>query len=832
MTEKDEAQGMLIPYRVLDLTDEKGLLCGKLLGDLGADVIKVERPGGDPARNIGPFYHDDMNSEKSLFWFAFNTSKRGITLDIETANGQDIFKKLVIGADFVIESFPPWYLDSLNLGYPVLEKINPGIIMVSITPFGQTGPYKDFKAPDIVAWAMGGQMYPWGSADRPPVRISHHSQAYLHAAGEAAAAAMVALYHRRITGEGQQVDVSIQESVVRVTYQITAAWDMQKLIQRRGEPAVSNIRTTRVWPCKDGYVIWFYWGGINAKRFNLPLIDWMDSEGMADDFLKGFDWETFDLATTTQEVIDGLAEPTAKFFMTHTKAELLEEALKRRIILYPMATTSDIVNSVQLAAREFWTEVEHPELGTTITYPGPFAKASEMSPKISRQAPLIGEHNQEVYEKELATSGEGVGSARQVRTHTIEPGKESRRENPQRRVLEGIKVVDFTWAIAGPLATKALADFGAEVIKIESVNRPDPHRPAAHYKDGIPGINRRGQFNQDSTGKLSVALNLAHPKGLELAKRFVSRADIVVENFAGGVMERMGLGYEALKKVKPDIIMLSTCMQGQTGPFFNHPGFGFHMSALSGFYQITGWPDREPPYLGPYTDFIAPHFNVLAVLAALDYRQRTGKGQYFDLSQYENGVHFLAPLVLDYVVNGRVADRTGNRYPYAAPHNAYRCSGMDRWCAIAVFTEEEWQGFCKVIGNPEWTNDSRFSSLLSRKENEDELDRLVEEWTINHSAEEVMNIMQAGGVAAGVLETGEDLLENDPQLKHRHFFWELDHPEIGKHYAPGPSFILSKSPCELRCAPLIGEHNEYALKEILGLSDDEITELIAEGVVE
>ncbi|GAG38987.1 unnamed protein product, partial [marine sediment metagenome] len=240
-----------------------------------------------------------------------------------------------------------------------------------------------------------------------------------------------------------------------------------------------------------------------------------------------------------------------------------------------------------------------------------------------------------------------------------------------------------------------------------------------------------------------VALNLAHSKGVEIARRFVARADIVVENFAGGVMKRMGLGYEELKRLKPDIIMLSSCMQGQTGPYATHPGFGFHLAALSGFYQITGWPDREPPYLGPYTDFIAPHFNVLAILAALDYRRRTGKGLYIDMSQYENGVHFLAPLVLDYVVNRRVAERVGNRYPCAAPHNAYRCHGEDRWCAIAVFTDEEWESLCGVIGNPAWTEYARFSNLQSRKENEEELDGLVEEWTINHSAEGVMSMLQA-----------------------------------------------------------------------------------------
>ncbi len=402
----------------------------------------------------------------------------------------------------------------------------------------------------------------------------------------------------------------------------------------------------------------------------------------------------------------------------------------------------------------------------------------------------------------------------------------------EKKPLEGIRVVDFSWVISGPLTTKTFSDHGAEVIKIEGRTRPDILRTGGPFKDGIPGLNRGGAFNEDNTGKLSVALNLAHPKGVEVAKRFVAWADIVVENFAGGSIKKMGLGYEELKKVKPDIIMLSTCMQGQTGPHATHPGYGFHLTALSGFSHIAGWPDRGPADLGAYTDYIAPRFNALAILAALSHRQRTGKGQYIDMSQYEDGIGFMAPLILDNVVNQRVARRMGNRYPDAAPHGAYRCRGDDRWCTIAVFTDEEWKSFDKVIGNPAWTNDSKFTTLLARKENEEELDSLVEEWTINYSPEEVMTMMQVVGVAAGVVETGEDLLEHDPQLRHRHLYWELEHPEVGKYRAAGPSFVLSKSPCELRRAPLLGEHNEYALREILGMSEEEIAELVIEGVVE
>jgi len=557
----------------------------------------------------------------------------------------------------------------------------------------------------------------------------------------------------------------------------------------------------------------------------------MEEEGMADDFLKGIDWDTFDLRTALQATIDRMGEPTGKFFMTHTKAELLAGAVKRRVRLYPVATTKDILESVQLAAREFWIEVAHPELGTTITYPGAFARASETPLRISRRAPLIGEHNQEIYEKELALSKQELLALRQAKGYPAKLSKKSQRENLTKRPLAGIKVADFGWYIVGPQTSRILADYGAEVIKIEGRSRPDAWRLMIG-KDKIPGVNRGGGWNQDNAGKLSVALNLANPKGVAVAKKFVAWADVVVENMAGGVMTRMGLGYEALKKVKPDIIMLSSCMQGQTGPHANLSGTGHLLTPLSGFNYIAGWPDRQPADLGVYTDFIAPRFNALAILAALDYQRRTGKGQYLDTSQYENGVHFMSPLILDYAVNQRVAMRMGNRYSDAAPHGVYRCRGEDRWCAIAVFTAEEWRSFGRVIGNPAWSANPKFSTLPARKENEDELDKLVEEWTINHSPEEVMSLLQAAGVAAGVVETSQDQLEDDLQLKHRHSFWELDHPEIGKHRIGGSSFVLSKAPGEVRRAPLLGEHNERALKEILGMSDEEIAELVIAGVIE
>jgi crotonobetainyl-CoA:carnitine CoA-transferase CaiB-like acyl-CoA transferase len=803
---------MLSPYRVLDLTDERGMLCGKILGDLGADVIKVEPPGGSPARRIGPFYNDEADPEKSLPWLALNTGKRSVCLDIEADDGQAAFRRLVETTDFVVESFSPGYMDGIGLGYAALREVNPGLIMVSITPFGQTGPYAGYRGHDIVTWAASGQMYPCGNDDRPPVRLSHPSQSFFHGGGEAAAGAMVALFHRQLTGRGQHVDVSIHECLALDAW-ATIIWDMTKLVSGRGDP-LPDKHFTRIWPCRDGHVMWVWGGGVAGKRRNTPLVAWIDREGMCDDFLREFDWETYDLRTVTQETIDRIEGPTARFFLAHTKAELYDGAFRNRLMLYPLFTADEILADVQLAARQFWVELEHPGLGRSIPYPGAFARTSEAQPSVSRRAPLIGEHSREILgvsRPPLASSaGEGVTGA----------------------PFQGLCVIDFSWNIVAPRTTKILADFGADVIRIEHSDRLDPTREGPPFRDAEPGANRAGAFAKFNTGKLSLSLNLTSAAGVEIAKRLVAGADIVVESFAGGVISKLGLGYDELCKVNPKIIMFSTSMMGQTGPRATHPGFGWHLTATAGFFHITGWPDRDPlaPF-GPYTDFIVPRFSIPLLLAALDYRRRTGRGQHLDISQYEAAVHFMAPLIHDYLANGRVACRTGNRTADAAPHGAFRCRGDDRWCAIAVFTDEEWRAFCRAIGGPSWTADARFATPGGRKEHEDELERLVEQWTVGLTPEEVMGGLQSAGVGAAVVATGEDVMANDPQLRHRCTYRELDHPEMGRHLVHGPAFRMSDLSYHIRRAPLLGEHSEYVLKEILGMLDEEIAQLVVDGVV-
>ena len=398
--------------------------------------------------------------------------------------------------------------------------------------------------------------------------------------------------------------------------------------------------------------------------------------------------------------------------------------------------------------------------------------------------------------------------------------------------LQGLKVADFSWVVGAPLCTKVLAEHGATVVRVESIKRVDNIRTTPPYKDGKPGINRSGFFNSYNNNKYSMALDLSHPKGVETAKKLVTWSDIVVENFGPGTIEHLGLGYEELKKIKLDIIMLSVSMLGQDGPYARQVGFGHMLQALGGFVSVLGWPDRMPVgFQIAYNDYPSALYGVLAILSALEYRKRTGKGQHIDLSMFECGISFLSPAILDYVANGRAQQADGNRCAYAAPHGAYRCLGDDRWCAIAVFSDDEWRAFGKVVGKPEWTENTKFATLSARKANEDELDKLTEEWTCRHKAEDVMDTMQTAGVPCGVVQNGHDLLL-DPQLQHRRHFKVLQHSEMGPVHYTAPPFKLSRTPARIETpSPCLGEHTEYVCTHILGLSDAEFLQLLNEGVL-
>jgi crotonobetainyl-CoA:carnitine CoA-transferase CaiB-like acyl-CoA transferase len=400
--------------------------------------------------------------------------------------------------------------------------------------------------------------------------------------------------------------------------------------------------------------------------------------------------------------------------------------------------------------------------------------------------------------------------------------------------LEGIKVAEFAAFAAGPVVGKHLADLGATVVHIESKVRPDgfrTHYPP--YKDNIYGLNRSGLFALANNDKLGITLNLKKPGATELAKKIAAWSDIVIENFSPGTMKRLGLDYEALRQANPDLIMLSSSNLGQTGPHAHHAGFGSQLSSLAGFTNLTGHPDGPPQILyGPYIDYIAVAYGAVALLAALDLRERTGKGNHIDIAQYETGLQFIGPLLLDYKVNGNVAKRAGNRDPDAAPHGAYPCKGEDSWCVVSASSDDEWQSLIRAMDDPPWSHESRFATLQKRKENEPELDKNLGAWTAQFSARELAEKLQKAGVRCGIVNTMKDLYD-DPQLRHRGQWVTLRHPEIGEMCYQRPPFIFSESDTgPTRPDPLLGEHNEYFYRQLLGIPEDEYKSLVSAGVID
>ncbi len=407
MIEAAKRPTLLEGRRALDLTDDKGFLCGKILADLGVDVIKVEPPGGEPSRSVGPFWHDIPDPEKSLYWFAYNSNKRSITLNLETSDGRNIFRKLVKKSDFVIESFVPEYAASLGISFPALSSVNEGIILTSITPFGQTGPYKDYQGSDLVIMGMSGQLYLTGDADRPPVNIAI-PQACLHAGADAAVGTMIAYYHRQRTGRGQHVDVSMHQSAAWFMAQTIPYYELSGVVlSRMGTFRTGSSSGTiqrQVWPCKDGYVFFFMLGGAQGAKTGRALTKWMEEMDMSNEFLSAFVWEELDIALAPQDLIDQISAPIEAFFKTRTKKEVLDAAMARNISLCPLFSMEDQVKDPHLAARAYWMQIEHPELGSTISYPKQFVRSSECETGTRFKAPRIGEHNMDVY-SELGLSG-------------------------------------------------------------------------------------------------------------------------------------------------------------------------------------------------------------------------------------------------------------------------------------------------------------------------------------------------------------------------------------------------------------------------------------------
>jgi crotonobetainyl-CoA:carnitine CoA-transferase CaiB-like acyl-CoA transferase len=814
--------GVLGDVRVLDLTGERGPNAGVMLADLGADVIQVEPPGGSPARRCGPFARD---GGRSLFWEAYGRGKRGVSLDLASRAGRAGLLELVRTADVLFESFAPGHMAALGLGYADLAAVNPGLVAASITPFGQDGPKADWPACDLTALAASGSLSVSGDEDRAPLRIAV-PQAFLHAGADAAVAALIALRERKHSGLGQHIDVSAQSSAAACTQTMILApgWNANVMSRMSGGARSGDLRTRFTFPAKDGYVSITFQFGTAMGPSTARLMQWAYEEGFCDQATRDKDWVGYAaLLLSGAEPAAELARVTGvvgAFTASKTKAELFEGSMKRGLLLAPIATIAEVRADPQLAAREYWTPAAP---GSAVMFPGPFAKFSATTIAYTRPAPALGEHNDEI----RAASRAVLREAPQA------PGAPRDGAPTNRLPLEGLKILDFSWVVVGPSATRMLADHGATVLKVESATHIDTVRTVGPIKDQVASEERSGPFCSYNAGKLGLALNLRKPAARELVKKLVRWADVLVEAFTPEVMPAWGLAWEDLRAFNPRLVYLSTSLSGKYGPYAGFAGYGNLAAALAGFNNLVSWPDRPPagPW-GAYTDYCASKYIAASILGALEHRDRTGEGQYVDLAQAEAAVHFLTPAFLDYEVNGHVMEPMGDRSLDTAPHGVFRAAGDDRWIALAVAEDGQWPLLCRVIRRPDLAGDVRLASFAGRKANEDEIEAAIEAWTSTTSAEAAQESLVAAGIPAHVVHDLPGAF-HDPQLAHRGHFVLVDHPLVGPVPVEASRFRLERTPARVELpGPMLGQHNEHVLVDLLGLSPEEIADLAAEGALE
>jgi len=820
--------------RVLDLTTALGEAAGRVLADLGAEVIKIEPPGGCAARFAPPFQttpsaeqprpeapHGDP--ETSLFWRAFGLGKRSVVLDLDDEGDRERFLALVKTADILIESSVPGEMDEKGLGFDALEKLNPMLLYVSISPFGQTGPYARRPATDLTMSAAGGYLNMTGDGDRPPLPVGLPETAHLGSV-QAAADVLMALYARNRSGQGQHLDSSIQAAVIWSLMYVSGfaamgtdppGFEDSRASRTGSMEVVPGLSLPTLEPCKDGHVvIVLVLGAQGAFGFN-ACMNWIGEQGGLDADLMGIDWMTWiqQLQEGTLELETAIraVEQFKAFLKTMTKAEIQEQAVLQKWLIAPIYLTPDLLEDKQLLAREFWIDMDGEK------QPGPFARLSATPIEYDRPAPRLGQ------DQALVDSTDRIPVAPTAST----PSSRS-------QIFEGLKVADFSWIAAGPLITKDLANLGATVLRVETETRVDTLRFLPPWI-GDPGTTTGHTAANMNQSKLGVAIDFTKPEGLAVAHKMVEWADIVVENFTPETAERIGLGYEQLRKINPDIVMLYTCMRGQTGPERKHTGFGIHGAALGGYTGITGWPDRAPvsPW-GAYTDFISPRYALAALCAALHHRDRTGEGQLIDISQIEAAIHYLAPTILDYQATGRVLEQAGLDSEWGCPHGVYRTRETERFIAIETRTAEQWHALCGLVpalaalSAKSGDDLDRVDARIARRK---EIDDALSAWTGEQACFETADRLREAGVPAYVPLRATDF-HADAQLDSRGFFVELEHGGFGKSIFDGAVTTFSRTPARpTRAGPLIGEHTFEVLRDVLGYSDDEISEIAATGAL-
>ena len=804
---------------VLDLSDNiAGAYCGRLLAGFGADVIKVEPPGlGDPARSVGPFPGDISYPEKSGLFLHLNAGKRSLALDLEREEGRETLKRLASKAHVLIETHPPGFMASMGLGFNALEEVNPALVMTSITPFGQTGPYRNHKATDFGVFAMSGRMYVHGLPERAPLPYAPDVVWY-QVGATAAAATLGGLLVSSLQGVGQQVDVSALESLIGNV-------DSRSLFYE-----YTGVKTTRerwpggipqgAYPCQDGYVVM----GVGYDLYFRRLCDAMDRPDIA----KEPRFAESEARSRNAEEFDALF---IEWLMQHTKREVFALCQAHKVMCAPVLSFQELMEDPQLKARGYFIRTEHPQVGELPELGAP-VKMSETLWRGGRPAPLLGQHTEEILREFLEIRGDEAA------------GPEGRvRDDKRLEVappLEGFLVVDMSEVWAGPMTGSMLGDLGATVIKLESFPRPSLTRlkgQAVGYSgndsDAPRPWDRAALHNMANRNKLGITLNLKDPRGMALFKKLMGKADALLTSFTAGTGARLGVDYASVVRMNPDIVMLGMSGWGEEGPYQGYAALGSALDGFTGHHALRGYLDTDDSTtpLIQHTDATASVMAVFAILAALNYRRRTGRGQWIDMSQVETFLHHLGGPFMDYVMNGRNPERWGSRHPRHAPYGCYRCGGEDQWLVANVTSEEEWRAFCAATGNEEWLRDSRFADEEHRRRNADDLDEAIEGWTRQRDKMRAMEILQAAGVPAQAVLDDADLYR-DPHLKERGFFQEMNHVAAGVHRYPG--FLWNLTAVK-QAAPLppntLGQDNDYVYGQMLGLRDEEIDGLRADGVI-
>ncbi len=809
MTEPDDRQheGPL-PFsglRIIELAEGvAGPCCGKLLADLGADVIKVEPPAGDRARRT-----TGGDPEASPLFLYCNTSKRGVVLDLETDADRAVLADLLRGADALVTDREP----------PVPAP--DGLVVATVTPYGLTGPRAGAPAGELTLAHGGGlvNQMPTRSRDidRAPVTLGGRQPGY-HAA-LVTAFALASVLHGRAgrrqgeAGGGARIDVSVQDVMVSMVAPLLASARYHETTWSRvpdRPPAMGRLRTS------DGYVIL---NAFDDHHFELFRELMGNPSWCAGDEWKDMAWRSHHLMEIAHHVDAWAAE--------QTRDDLYHRAAALGIPVGPVHDAADVMAYAQYAARDYFVEVDHPSTGP-VRYAGWPYRMSASGPRVACPAPRLGEHSAEIRAEAAAAAGalsaddaldtkpEGAATAARPPLCPSAPALP----------LQGVRVAEFAWVWAGPYAGVLLSTLGAEVIKVEGPNRLDLTRrsvvwPRAEEAPVRIGADAGMAFNTMNLNKRSLALDLSKPEGRELALRLAASCDVIYDNMRPGAMVKLGLDHENLRHTNPALIVASSSGRGHGGPETEYLGYAMVHQGVAGGAYISGYPDDHPTHSGGDVDLMNAITLAFSIVAALHHRERTGEGQFIDYSQCEGVSSILGEVLLEHELTGIVPERNGNAHRASAPHGVYRCWGVDRWLAVEVHSDAEFEHLARLMGQPELATDERFAGREARKRHEAELDAIVEAWTRERDRDWLARELLATGVAAAPSRDARDLYA-DRHLRERGSLVTVEHPEWGDLELVGPPFRIEGRDLTPRRAPLLGEHTDHVLEEILGMSPQEI----------